>query len=98
MNLGHGSVWHMPRDESRGGLLQAKAILTAMEKRFPKVWLFPYNLACYCAQLGLLDECQDWFKKALAIDEQTVKRAAMDDPDLKPLRDSMGGTIWKRTE
>lgn len=35
--------------------------------------------------------------KAMAIDEQTVKPAAIDDPDLKPLRDSMGGTSWKRT-
>lgn len=37
--------------------------------KFPKVWLIPYNLACYCAQLGQLDECKDWFKKAMAIDE-----------------------------
>jgi tetratricopeptide (TPR) repeat protein len=41
-------------------------------KRFPKVWSIPYNLACYCAQLGRLDECQEWFKKAMAIDEHTV--------------------------
>ena len=32
-----------------------------------------------------MDECQDWFKQAMAIDEQTVKQAASDDPDLKPL-------------
>ena len=24
---------------------------------FPYVWSVPYNLACYCAQLGRLDEC-----------------------------------------
>jgi hypothetical protein len=35
--------------------------------------------------------------QAMAIDEPTVKRAAIDDPDLKPLWDSMSGTIWKRT-
>jgi hypothetical protein len=63
---------------------------------FAKVWLIPYNLACYCAQLGHLDECQVWFKKAMAIDEHTVKRAAIDDPDLKPLWDSMSGTLWKK--
>jgi hypothetical protein len=33
-----------------------------------------------------------------AIDEQTMKRAAIDDPDLKPLWESMGGTLWKRAE
>jgi hypothetical protein len=33
----------------------------------------------------------------MAIEEQTVKRVAIDDPDLKPLWDSMSTTIWKRT-
>jgi tetratricopeptide (TPR) repeat protein len=65
-------------------------------KLFPKEWLIPYNLACYCAQIGRLDECEGWFKKAMAMDEDSVKRAALDDPDLKPLWDSMGGMIWKR--
>jgi tetratricopeptide (TPR) repeat protein len=65
--------------------------------RFPKVWTIPYNLACYCAQLGRLDQCEEWFRKAMAIDERTVKRQAIDDPDLKPLWDSMSGTFWKRT-
>lgn len=67
-------------------------------KKFRKLWTIPYNLACYCAQLGRFDECQEWFKKAMAIDEHTVKRAAIDDPDLKPLWDSMSGTMWKRSE
>jgi hypothetical protein len=68
------------------------------EPLFPKVWTIPYNLACYCAQLGRLDECKESFKMAINIDEQTVRRAAIDDPDLKPLWDNMGGTLWKRTE
>jgi tetratricopeptide (TPR) repeat protein len=71
--------------------------LLPVADRFPKMWTIPYNLACYCAQLGRLDECQAWFKKAMAIEEQTVKRVAIDDPDLKPLWDSMSTTIWKRT-
>lgn len=65
-------------------------------KRFPSVWTIPYNLACYCAQTGRLDECEEWFKKAMAIDEHTVKREAIDDPDLKPFWDSMGETSWKK--
>ena len=65
--------------------------------KLPRVWTIPYNLSCYCAQLGRLDECQEWFKKAMAIDEHTVKRAAIDDPDLKPLWDSMSTTVWKRS-
>ena len=62
---------------------------------FPKNWTVPYNLACYCAQLNHLDEAQIWFKKAMAINEHIVKREAIDDPDLKPLWDSMNGTLWK---
>ena len=58
--------------------------------------MIPYNLACYCAQLNRLDEAQIWFKKAMAIDEQIVKREAIDDPDLKPLWDSMSGMLWKK--
>ena len=72
--------------------------LMAVADRFPKVWTIPYNLACYCAQLGRLDECEEWFKKAMAIDEHQVKRAAIDDPDLKPLWDSMGGSYGKKGE
>lgn len=66
--------------------------------RFPEVWTIPYNLACYCTQLGRLEDCRSWFQKAMAIDEDAVKRAAVDDPDLKPLWDSMSGTLWKRCE
>jgi tetratricopeptide (TPR) repeat protein len=60
--------------------------------RFRKVWTIPYNLACYCAQLGRLDQCQEWFKKAMDIDGNAVKQAGIDDPDLKPLWDSMSST------
>ena len=76
---------------------EAFDLLLPVANRFSKVWTIPYNLACYCAQLGRLDECQAWFKQAMAIDEQAVKQAAMDDPDLKPLWDSMSATVWKCT-
>jgi tetratricopeptide (TPR) repeat protein len=76
---------------------EALDYLLPVADRFPRVWNVPYNLACYSAQLGRLDECQAWFKKAMAIDEHTVKQAAIDDPDLKPLWDSMSTTVWKRT-
>ena len=42
-------------------------------KRFPKVWLIPYNLACYCAQTGRLDECEEWLKKAMVIPALNIK-------------------------
>jgi tetratricopeptide (TPR) repeat protein len=61
--------------------------------QFPAVWTIPYNLACYCAQQERLDESMAWLTKALAIDADTVKSAAVSDPDLKPLRDRFG-TLW----
>jgi predicted Zn-dependent protease len=76
---------------------EAFDLLQPVVDRFPKVWTIPYNLACYCALLGRLDDCEQWFKKAMAIDEHTVKQEAIDDPDLKPLWDSMAGTHWKRS-
>jgi hypothetical protein len=27
---------------------------------FLDVWTISYNMACYCAQLGRLDECKEW--------------------------------------
>jgi len=70
------------------------SLLPVWEK-FPKAWPIPYNLACYCSQLGRLDEAQKWFRKAMAIDEDRVKRAGLDDPDLKPLWDKMKKDAWK---
>jgi hypothetical protein len=40
--------------------------------------------------------CGSLVKKAMAIDHKTVQKAGIDDPDLKPLWDSMSGTIWKK--
>jgi hypothetical protein len=59
--------------------------------KFPRECLIPYNLACYCAQLGDLEEAKSWFVKAMEIEEMVVKRMVVDDPDLKPLWDSMKG-------
>ena len=77
---------------------EAKELSLALAPRFPKDWSIPYNLACYCAQLGRLEECKEWFTKAMAIDKETIQPLAIKDTDLKPLWDSMSGTIWKRTD
>jgi tetratricopeptide (TPR) repeat protein len=75
---------------------EAYDFLLPVKDLFPKVYTVPYNLACYCSQLNRLEEAIDWFKKAMAIDEQAVKAMAIDDPDLKPLWDGMSGTIWEK--
>jgi len=39
-------------------------------KLFPKFWLIPYNLACYTAQLGRIEEAERWFKRAMVLNEK----------------------------
>ena len=56
-----------------------------MAAQFPNDWPIRYNLACYCAKLGEIGEAQEWFKAAMAIDEKTVRRVGIADPDLEPL-------------
>lgn len=75
---------------------EAFAGLLPVAERFPAVWTIPYNLACYCSVLGRFDEAQKWFKKAVVIDDEAVQKAGIEDPDLKPLWDSMSTTIWKK--
>ncbi len=71
---------------------EAFDLLAPVVERFPENWTIPYNLACYCAQLGRLAEAKRWLGKALAIDRRSVQEAAIDDPDLEPLRGEIGGT------
>jgi tetratricopeptide (TPR) repeat protein len=84
------------RRKTGGGISQAKEILLEAEPRFPGEYQFPFNLACYCSQLHQFEEAEKWLKKAMAINEKEVKPLAIDDPDLKPLWDSMSGTLWKK--
>ena len=64
--------------------------------RFPKVWLIPYNLACYASVLHQFDSAQKWLKQAIALDRKTVQEAAIEDEDLKPLWASLGGVMGMR--
>lgn len=60
-------------------------LLPAIEK-FPEVPAIPYNLACYCAQLGKLEEARHWLHQSYEIGDATIlKVAARHDPDLAPL-------------
>jgi len=76
--------------------LEAYEQLLPAAGKFPEVWLIPYNLACYCAQLGQPAQSLKWLQRALAIDEPSVRLAAEEDPDLEPLRESLGGDLWKK--
>jgi tetratricopeptide (TPR) repeat protein len=65
--------------------VEAYEYLFPVADKFPDCWTVPYNLACYCAQLGRIPEAEMWFQKAVAIEPDTVRKAGLDDPDLEPL-------------
>ena len=65
-------------------------------ERHPPHFSTGVYIACYCAQLGEIEEAQEWFKAAMALDENTVKRMGIDDPDLEPLWQGMRDTTWKK--
>jgi tetratricopeptide (TPR) repeat protein len=69
----------------RGSSIEAaKEILLNAESKFPKEPVIKYNLACYCCQLGEIENAKNYLKKAFEIDSNW-RIAALDDPDLKPL-------------
>jgi|SRR6056300_887916 lipopolysaccharide biosynthesis regulator YciM len=52
-----------------------------------------FNLACYACQLGSLGECMDFLKEAVKRDER-FKVMAMEDEDLKDVRDALRQMGW----
>ena len=93
-------VWinlaYATRRKTGGSIPEAKKILLSAEPKFPRHYLFFYNLSCYCSQLGELKEAEQWLKKAAKIDNAAVQKMAVNDPDLKPLWESLGGTLWEK--
>jgi hypothetical protein len=82
------------RRRTGGSIQQAMEILLAAEPEFPTEYLFPFNLACYCSQLGEYFETARWLKKAMAISEDIVKKMALEDEDLKPFWDNSTAAAW----
>ena len=64
-------------------------LLIPVREIFSDHWVIPYNLACYLAQLGRIDDAARELFAALEIDATEVKKAAAGDPDLEPLRKSI---------
>jgi Flp pilus assembly protein TadD len=67
----------------------ARDILVAARKRFPKVAVIPFNLACYECQLGHPDEAMTHLEKAFKLDA-SFREQALEDEDLKPVWDRLG--------
>lgn len=75
------------RRSTGGGLQLAWAALRPAFDKFPSVSVIPYNLACYAAQFGHLDEGWEWLHKAMEAegDVNRIKTMALQDADLKAL-------------
>ncbi|HWI56178.1 MAG TPA: tetratricopeptide repeat protein, partial [Bacillota bacterium] len=66
---------------------EAFQVLRPVLDSFPEEHIIPYNLACYACQLGNAQEALDWLHKAIALaGAQEIKKMALSDPDLQPLR------------
>jgi len=78
------------RRASGGGLGKAWDALNPAAEKFPREPIIPFNLACYACQMGQLEEARVWLKRAVEIGgKQTMKKMALNDPDLKPLWDEI---------
>ncbi len=69
-------------------LQAAYAILKRAEGLHPNDTMIQFNLACYEAQLGNLDQAKAHLKRATRI-EPKFRLMALDDPDLEPLWESL---------
>jgi predicted Zn-dependent protease len=68
---------------------EAHQTLLKVIDRFPKEWILPYNLACYCCQMGDLTGARDWLAQSMKLgDRKAIKAQALEDPDLAPLWES----------
>ena len=73
------------------GVIEAWSLLLSVVNKFPKDAIIRYNLACYAAQLSLMEEACGWLVQAFELEESVqLKLAAVYDPDLKPLWEKIG--------
>jgi tetratricopeptide (TPR) repeat protein len=73
------------------GLLFAREILLEAMAKFPNCAIIHFNLGCYAAQLGFLEEARERVREAIRLDSHCA-RLAETDPDLSPLRDESAGS------
>jgi len=64
---------------------QARSILAHALALFPANALIHYNLGCYAAQLGELDQSCSLIEEAFRMDRK-FRKIAQTDPDLEPVR------------
>jgi lipopolysaccharide biosynthesis regulator YciM len=67
----------------------AHSILLEGLRRFPKIAVIPFNLACYECQLGHMDSAVQYLESACKLDE-AYRDLAQEDEDLRPLWPRLG--------
>ena len=73
------------------GVMEAWNTLLKIVNQFPEDGIIRYNLACYAAQMGLIEESCGWLVQAFEKEDSTqLKLAAIYDPDLQPLWEKIG--------
>lgn len=70
-------------------LAEAELVLLEALKHHDAEPMIHFNLACYAAQLGRLDDATTRLERAIAMDPQ-FRHMALRDPDLKPLWAALG--------
>jgi predicted Zn-dependent protease len=66
---------------------EAQDVLLPVLDKFRDEFIIRYNLACYACQLGDGEGAWRWLEKSMALtDPDEVKKMALNDPDLEPLR------------
>jgi tetratricopeptide (TPR) repeat protein len=70
------------------GLPFANEILSRACEKFPNCGTIHFNLACYAAQLGRLDDARQHLGRAIQIDKEFAAMAKTD-PDLEAIKDDV---------
>ena len=72
--------------------MEAYDLLEPMRAKFPDAFELPYDLACYCAQTGRVDEARKWLGEAFRLGKKSstaIENMALDDQDLRPIWDDI---------
>ena len=75
-----------------GRSVEAYDLLEPMRQKFPDAFELPYDLACYCAQTGRVDEARKWLGEAFRLSKKSsaaIETMALDDQDLRPIWDDI---------
>jgi Flp pilus assembly protein TadD len=72
------------------GIEQAEAILLRARVIHPKVAMIAFNLACYASVTGRMEDAKERLRNAIDLDKD-IRGLALDDEDLRPLWDWIGG-------